>query len=950
MKNIINLITIIITLNVVTFSQTWQSFTTLQGLSDNQIRCLATDENGTVWIGTKTKGIQGYNGTNFISFPANSSLPTNAGSHYEITALNVIDGKIYIGVKSSATLGGLWIYNFATQAINYIGNFEIIGGMDIKVFYKAQDGTIYGGSGNGFYKRIADNNWQKIASGWVQSIAEKSNGLIYFTTFDSLYTYNGITKKGIKKGLFYSVAFGKNDEGYVSDGSDVYKFLDDNTFTPMGFAGYSKAMVKDKNGVLWIASAGSGFGIIKIDGNNITTYNTGNSPLLSTDLTAACVTPDNKKFFGHYSAGLNSLLDAPVIIPVSVSPTNIQLYVNDTATITISNGVGPYNVWVVPTNLGNLTLNNNILSFKALNVGTGKIYVSSITGTDTATVDVAVLSNQTYPKLRPTGFDVSKGSFPDKIEVKWVTPGEFMQGFEDGIPPTWKTNPEPNQSTSWVISSFQPYSGTKSVKFDVYSPGTPITDMLITEKIHISPEKPKFKFFIKTAYAFGNTYSSFIKLSTVSQDPSTFTTTLKELSPAYLADSNLIWRPVEINLTNFVNQDVFIAFECKAEDIIIYLDDLQLYGEPGLTIIGQNVTNYKLYRGSNSLNLQNDNNLIYQGISTNYIDNNITPLTNYYYGVSAVYSDNTETPITDPSFGIAYAQNDSLLIDFTQNSLVPTVDGQINGEEYSDAIKVILTRRGYFADAFLKVANNKLFIAVKAFADTLLSENDFVLFAFDKNRNFSYEEGTEGYYSLRKTATGIEKAFFPYTIFGFNQGIVNPDGFDAAIGFNNYPVYEMSLDFSTSLLNISTSTIIGAYLSVFNLETNTESSWLERLLAGEYSVSGFGSITFNNLSGVKEDDNLNIPTNFVLFNNYPNPFNPNTTIKFAIPTESFVNLAVYNSLGEKVSTLVNVQLKAGNYTYNFSAQNLSSGVYFYKLLAKHNNGTFEKTNKMILIK
>ncbi len=950
MKNIINFFIVFILLNVVTFAQTWQSFTTQQGLSDNQIRCLATDENGTVWIGTKTKGIQGYNGTNFISFPANSSLPTSSGLFYEITALNVIDGKMYIGVKSTATLGGLWIYNFATQAINYIGNFEIIGAMDIKVFYKAQNGTIYGGTGNGFYKRIADNNWQKIASGWVQSIAEKSNGTIYFTTYDSLYTYNGITKKGIKKGLFYSVAFDKNDVGYVSDGTDVYKFTNDNTFTPMGFSGYSKAMVKDINGVLWVASAGNSFGIKKIDGNNVTTYNTGNSPLLSTDMTAACVTPDNKKFFGHYSAGLNSLLDAPVIIPVSVSPTTIQMYVNETANITISNGVGPYNVWVNPTNLGTLTLNNNILSFKALTVGTGKIYVSSITGNDTTTVDVTVLSNQTYPKLRPTGFDVSKGAYPDKIEIKWVTPGEFMQGFEDGIPTNWKTNPEPNNSTSWFISSFQPYSGTKSVKFDVYSPGTPVTDWLITEKIHISPEKPKFKFFLKTAYAFGNTHSSFIKLSTVSQDPSTFTTTLKELSPVYLADSNLIWRPVEINLSNYANQDVFIAFVCKAEDIIIYLDDMQMYGQAGLTVIGQNVTGYKLYRGSNALNLQNNNNLVYQGISTNYIDNNITPLTNYYYGVSAVYSDNTETSITDPSFGIAYAQNDSLVIDYTNTFVTPTIDGQIKEDEYTDAIKVILTRRGYFADAYLKVANNKLFIAVKAFADTLLSEDDFVLFAFDKNRSFSYEEGTEGYYRLRKTATGIEKAFFPYTIFGFNQGILNPDGFDAAIGFNNYPMFEMSLDFNTSMLNVTNSSIIGAYLSVFNIETNVESSWLENLLAGEYSVVGFGSITFNNLSKIIDQDNTNIPSNFALFNNYPNPFNPSTTIKFALPTESFVNLEIYNSLGEKISTLINEQLKAGNYTFNFNAQNLSSGVYFYKILAKYNNGTFEKTNKMILLK
>ncbi len=932
-----------------TFGQTWQSLTTASGLSDNQIRCLASDESGTVWFGTKTKGIQGYNGTNFVAFPGNSSLPTTSGTFYEITALNVIDGKMYIGVKSSASLGGLWVYNFATQAINYYGGFEIIGSMDIRVFHKAKDGQIYAGSGNGFYKRIADNNWQKLSSGWVQSIAEKSDGTIYYTTYDSLYTYNGITKKGIKKGLFYSVAIDRNDIGYVSDGTDVYKFTDNVTFTAMGFLGYSKAMVTDKNGIVWVPSAGSGFGIKKIDGTNITTYNTGNSPLLSTDMTAACVTNDNRKFFGHYNAGINSLLDAAVVLPISVNPDNLQLYVNDNANITIANGVSPYNAWVTPLNLGNIILNNNTLSFTAITAGTGKIFITGAAGSDTAEVLVTVLSNNSIPKLKPTGFDVSKGTYNDKITVKWVIPGEFEQGFEDGIPSTWKTNPEPNNPSSWIVSGFQPYSGTKSLKFDVYSPGLPISDWLITEKIHVSPEKPKFKFYLKTAFALGNAYSSYIKISTTNQDPSSFGTILKELSPVYLADSNLIWRPVEINLSNYINQDIFIAFECKAEDIIIYLDDMQMYGQSGLTAIGQSVQKYNLYRSDNSSNLQNSNNIIFSGNATDFTDNTITQLTNYYYGVSAVYNDNFETEITDPSFGIAYSQNDSLVIE-SASSIIPNIDGQIKENEYLDAIKVILTKRGYFADAFLKVANNKLFVAVDAFSDTVLTEDDYLLFAFDKNRNYNYEEGTEGYYRLRKSADGVEKAFFPFTTFGFNQGVLNPDGFDGMIGnTEGHNQYEMSIDFTSSMLNLATASKIGAYIGSYNTDNNLESSWLERLLSAEYSVMGFGSITINSLVNV---DNINneTPYSFELFNNYPNPFNPSTTIKFAIPSESLVSLSIYNTLGQKVETLVNDVLKSGYYNFNFNGSKLASGVYFYKLTAKSKNSEFEKTNKMLLIK
>jgi photosystem II stability/assembly factor-like uncharacterized protein len=89
-----------------------------------------------------------------------------------------------------------------------------------------------------------------------------------------------------------------------------------------------------------------------------------------------------------------------------------------------------------------------------------------------------------------------------------------------------------------------------------------------------------------------------------------------------------------------------------------------------------------------------------------------------------------------------------------------------------------------------------------------------------------------------------------------------------------------------------------------------------------------------------------IPTGFSLSQNYPNPFNPSTTIKFDIPHSSYVELVVYNSIGEKVRTIVNNELEAGTYTHNFSAADIASGIYFYKLRA----GDFMQTKKMVLVK
>ncbi|MDX2128447.1 MAG: S8 family serine peptidase [Chloroherpetonaceae bacterium] len=88
------------------------------------------------------------------------------------------------------------------------------------------------------------------------------------------------------------------------------------------------------------------------------------------------------------------------------------------------------------------------------------------------------------------------------------------------------------------------------------------------------------------------------------------------------------------------------------------------------------------------------------------------------------------------------------------------------------------------------------------------------------------------------------------------------------------------------------------------------------------------------------------PTNFELGQNYPNPFNPSTSIKYALPQSSTVLLKVYDMLGREVSTLVDGRKEAGSYTAVFNAQNLSSGVYFYRLQA----GSFNQTRKMILIK
>ena len=98
------------------------------------------------------------------------------------------------------------------------------------------------------------------------------------------------------------------------------------------------------------------------------------------------------------------------------------------------------------------------------------------------------------------------------------------------------------------------------------------------------------------------------------------------------------------------------------------------------------------------------------------------------------------------------------------------------------------------------------------------------------------------------------------------------------------------------------------------------------------------------LTGISEKNEM--PKKFRLYNNYPNPFNPNTKIKFDIPKSAFVKLLVYDVLGKEVATIVNESLKPGKYERTFDAIKYPSGVYFYKL----SSGDFSEVKKQVLIK
>ncbi len=108
------------------------------------------------------------------------------------------------------------------------------------------------------------------------------------------------------------------------------------------------------------------------------------------------------------------------------------------------------------------------------------------------------------------------------------------------------------------------------------------------------------------------------------------------------------------------------------------------------------------------------------------------------------------------------------------------------------------------------------------------------------------------------------------------------------------------------------------------------------------------SIYEGNFQDVLEVRNLSteIPDGYSLQQNFPNPFNPSTVIRYSITGNSLVTLKVYDVLGNEVSTLFNQKQNAGSYEVEFNGLNLSNGIYFYRI----NTEKFTDTKRMILVK
>jgi hypothetical protein len=120
-----------------------------------------------------------------------------------------------------------------------------------------------------------------------------------------------------------------------------------------------------------------------------------------------------------------------------------------------------------------------------------------------------------------------------------------------------------------------------------------------------------------------------------------------------------------------------------------------------------------------------------------------------------------------------------------------------------------------------------------------------------------------------------------------------------------------------------------------------------RYVDGKVVVGTFGKGVFSSsITTTDVASEQTLPGSFQLKQNYPNPFNPTTVIEYSVPKDGFVNLAVYNSIGERVANLENNYKSAGSYNASFDAENLASGIYVYRL----DSEGFSLSKKMVLLR
>ncbi|MFH1196327.1 MAG: FlgD immunoglobulin-like domain containing protein [bacterium] len=337
---------------------------------------------------------------------------------------------------------------------------------------------------------------------------------------------------------------------------------------------------------------------------------------------------------------------------------------------------------------------------------------------------------------------------------------------------------------------------------------------------------------------------------------------------------------------------------------------------------------------------------------------------NFQWHVPGNYSDNCLMKITDksnPSMNQTSKSVFSIIPLMTPSLVYPA-----NGEMAHDIDPAIFEWDKTLGTKFytIQICTDSLFTNI-LFEDTLVtseqiemegltnftkyywrvsSRNDVVKTSFNNPWQFNTVVGIPGLIYPPSNSSDIPVSF------NFEWEPVN--------GADKYHL-QLSQNLGFSMIVTEDSLIAGNSYNISGLENNKNYYWRIKA-ANQFGQGDFCLLSrfkTETISDVK-NDGLNIPKEFTVNQNYPNPFNPTTTIRFGLPSASFISMTIYDVLGNEVIKYANNYQSPGYYEITWDGKNSSgadvtSGIYFYRIEGMSLNGInekFSKSSKMLMLK
>ncbi len=289
----------------------------------------------------------------------------------------------------------------------------------------------------------------------------------------------------------------------------------------------------------------------------------------------------------------------------------------------------------------------------------------------------------------------------------------------------------------------------------------------------------------------------------------------------------------------------------------------------------------------------------------------------------------------------------------------------VSSINYNQSYLFVSSEKGIMRSSNEGATWNQVINGLPSSGASILTVMDTILFASPGTGIFkSTNNGTDWIsYGLKDTVITslltVGDSLFAGTPYGIFRNISQDTNW-VRVGFADKSIAFLELKNRM----IFTETIDGLYFS-----NNNGISWLpistgfdnisitsftgndKYLFAGSWGEGVWKRPLSEIITGITVNKNL-LPSNFSLQQNYPNPFNPSTTIEYSLTSQSNIKLILYNMLGQVIQVLKTATESAGYHKVSFTANNLASGIYFYKIIAKSTDGKneFSSVKKLMLLK